>query len=886
MSTSSSRRDFLRRTCGIVFGGAVVFGGPAYLVARELVHRRIFSNKKDARAALAKSPFIEVEKAFVAKETVADANVLGRPAAIDIVALSNEQESFVPSACWQCVSRCGAILVVDKKTGKVKRIEGNPNLPRSNGGLCAKGRAGWQHLYDADRLLYPMKRKNGSKRGDDQWERISWEEAYDLLVNGGEIAGRHRKGLKELRDEERPEFFMFQYGRMKGSTSALIKDYFLSAYGTKTIGNHTTICEGGKFVAQELTWGKHYDVNDVANTNFILNFGSNPLEAHTAHVPLAQRIMKAIGKHVPMYTFDVRLSNTAAKSTKWIPIKPGTDLAVVLAMANVVLSLELYDKEFFEKWTNTTIAAVKEHVEKYTPEWAEKMSGVSAQTIRELASGYAKAKPGTIISYRGAVAHYNGVMTERAIIMLEALCGYLNRKGGRLMAVGAKWKNSFKKPEGHPKKLKVLDGEGYLYPNHHAGQDVLRLIKEGKYGRPEIYMMYCYNAPYANGNCRENIDILKDESIIPFTIAVDVGYGEGTKYADLALPDANYLERWAWEDMASMDQIPEYYLRRPVFETLPGEVRDFQNVVCELAKRIGMGKDGDGSFSIENAEEFVRDACENTPGVKDAGAELGISGLEYMKRYGAWYDRSQKPLYEGHAKILKPEDMEGTIVDKKTGVIWKGKFGEDYTTTKDAYKNYVGQMVGNVPCKGFTPDKINKSGFLEIYSRFLEEKGFPSLPSWMAIPEHENLKQNELVLTTYKVATQTQSRTQGNSLLSEIYHRNPALMNPFTAKQFAIRNGDRIRVTSEIGSITTVVSLREGIIPGVIAISHHCGHWAHGRVATAGTDEAPFGRSDEHLARIWWKDKGVHPNWVIPNKGDPIGGQQRWMDTVVSVEKV
>ncbi|MBI2045873.1 MAG: molybdopterin-dependent oxidoreductase [Parcubacteria group bacterium] len=881
----TSRRDFLKK-CGIVFGGATVFSGSAYAVALKLVEEHVFHNKKDALAALKKSPFITVEKALMTVEQKTDTNVLGRPAAINIAGLSNEYETFVPSACWQCVSRCGAIFVVDTKTGKVKRIEGNPNLPRNNGGLCAKGRSGWQHLYDPDRLLYPMKRKNGSKRGDDQWERIGWEEALNLLVNGGEIAGRSVKGLKTLRDEGRPEYFMFQYGRMKGSTSTLIKDLFLSAYGTKTIGNHTTICEGGKFVAQELTWGKHYDVNDVVHTNFILNFGSNPLEAHTSHIPLAQRLMKAIGKNVPMYTFDVRLSNTAAKSTKWIPIKPGTDLAVVLAMANVVISEELYDKEFFEKWTNTTIVQIKDHVAGYTPEWAEKISGVPAQTIREIAVGYAKAKPGTIISYRGAVAHYNGVMTERAVIMLEALCGYTNRKGGRMMAIGAKWKNSFKKPEGHPKKLKVLDGEGYAFPNHHAGQDVLRLIKEGKYGRPEIYMAYCYNAAYANGNCRENIAILKDESIIPFSVAVDVGYGEGTKYADLVLPDANYLERWAWEDMASMDQIPEFYIRQPVYETLPGEASDFQNVVCELARRLGMGKDGDGSFVVESAEEVVRDACENTPGVKDAGAELGISGFEYMKRFGAWYDRAQKPSYDGHAKILKPEDMEGTIVDKKTGVIWKGKSEEDYTTTKDAYKNYVGQIVDGTPYKGFTPDKINKSGLLEIYSKFLEEKGFPALPAWMPIPEFENLKESQLVLTTYKVAEQTHSRTQGNWLLSELYHRNPAMIHPLTARQFKIHNGDKIRVTSEIGSIITEASLREGIIPGVIAISHHCGHWAHGRAATAGTVKSPFGREDEDIARIWWKDKGVHPNWIIPNKGDPIGGQQRWMDTIVTIEKV
>mgnify|MGYP003963662365 FL=1 len=881
---TDTRRSFLRKACGIVVGGAIVFAGPSYLVARELVLRNIFMDEKQATRALKKSPFIEVETALRAKEDKTEANVLGRPPAINIAALSNGRESFVPCACWQCVSRCGAIAVIDTRTGKVKRMEGNINLPRSNGRLCVKGRAGHQHLEDPDRLLHPMKRKEGSKRGDDQWERISWEEALDLIVRGGEIDGRKVKGLKTLRDEGHPEEFMFHYGRMKGSTSKLIKSYFLAAYGTKTIGNHTSICEGGKWTAQELTWGKHYDVNDVLNTNCILIFGSNPIEAHTSHIPFSQRIMEMVkNKHVPMYTFDVRLNKTGAKSTQWVPIKPGTDLAVVLAMTHVVIAEKLYDQAFYEKWTNTTIADIEAHVKDYTPEWAEAISGVPAKTIKRIAIEYAKAKPGTIISYRGAVAHYNGVMTERAIFMLEALCGYINAKGGRLMAVNGKWKSSFKKPKGHSKKLKILDGEGYALPTHHASHQVLRMIKEGAHGRPHIYMTYCYNATYANGDCRENIEILKDETLIPFSIAVDVGYGEGTKYADLVLPDAYYLERWAWEDMVSQNQIPEYYIRQPALPSLPGEVRDFQDVVCELARQIGMGdpaQGGDGSFMIQSAEEFVKDACEHTPGVKEAG------GFDYMKQYGAWYDRTQQPLYEQHAKVLTPEKLEGAIVDEKTGVIWKGKPGQDYTTTKKAYKKYVGQMIGNIPYKGFPPDKINKSGYLEIHSQFLVDKGFPGLPTWMPIPEHENLKPDELILTTYKVAMQSHSRTQSNAFLSEIYHRNPALINPVTAGKLGLSDKETVEITSEIGSIVTTLDVRESVVPGVIAISHHCGHWAHGRFATAGKEKSPFGRDGyPDLKRIWWKDNGVHPNWIIPNKGDPIAGQQRFMDTVVTVVK-
>jgi anaerobic selenocysteine-containing dehydrogenase len=186
---------------------------------------------------------------------------------------------------------------------------------------------------------------------------------------------------------------------------------------------------------------------------------------------------------------------------------------------------------------------------------------------------------------------------------------------------------------------------------------------------------------------------LKDEKLIPYLVAVDVAVSETSDLADLVLPDATYLERWDWEDMVSYDQIPEYYIRQPAVPPL-GNTRDFKDVCCQIAKRLRL------NLGFDSAEEFVRDACENTPGVKDAG------GFEYMKKYGAWVDPNAKSLYRSYAKEIKPGDLKGTIVDKATGTVWKGKDGEDYTSTKDAYKKYVGQKFRDKVYKGFAPDGI------------------------------------------------------------------------------------------------------------------------------------------------------------------------------------
>lgn len=830
-----NRRELLK--CGLGALIPIVFGGPAVVrsLARSSGRHHLYNSVSTSSASLTTSPngWIEPPK------------------------------NVVPSACWQCVTRCALWFVVEN--GFLTRVQGNPNSLRTRGKICVKSHGAVTQVYNPDRILFPMKRASGSKRGDGNWQRISWDEALGML------AERINKNLAA----DTAEKIMFHYGRMKGSHETILKNYFMKALGSKTIGNHTAICEGGKWVAQELTWGKHYDVNDVERTNFILNFGCNVLETHTSHNVLAQRVTEALHRGVPMYTFDVRLSNTAAKSTEWIPIKPGTDLAVVLAMAHCVIEAGLYEEEFINKWTNVSIPQLSQHLADYTPEWAEGISGVSAEKIRSLALAYAKAKPATIISYRGAIAHFNGVQTERAILMLEALCGNIDVPGGRCKAVSASWKSTF--PEPHyvekQKKLNILDGEGIAYPNHNVSHQVLKMIKDGKNGRPDIYITYCYNPVYANGNIQENIEVLSDEELIPFHVAVTPYYSESAHLADLILPDATYPERWTLESHASYDQIAEYYIRQPAVKPL-AEARDFADVACELAKMVGR------PLGFMSHEEFVRDACENTPGVKEAG------GFEFMKKYGVWYDKSAKPVYRSFEKTLSEEELAGTIVDEKTGVIWKGEPGQDYTSTPQAYEKYVGQMIEGVAYKGFPPDKINKSGKFEIFSKFLEDKGYSPIPAWTPIPEHQNLDGSKLILTTFKFITQTQSRTQNCKYLTEIYHDNPAWLNPDTAKKFGIKDGDRVKVSSEIGSFVTRARVTNAIIPGVVAVSHHCGHWQYGRYASG--VKSPLSRDDDlDLKRIWWLgNQGVHPNWAIPNSPEPIGGQQRWMDTVVSIEKV
>jgi len=825
---------------------------------------------------------------LVNKEASAQAQELQKGGK-DYSFLSGTERDSVPTACSLCASRCAALAFLDGDY--VVKMEGQPDSERTLGKLCAKGQAGHTQVYDPDRILQPLRRVG--KRGEGKWEKISWDTALADLT----------ERLKKLRDEGQPEKFMFHHGWISASADRLLNKVFLPSYGTATIADNSCLGQSARLMAHELTWGGHDDSWDFDNTRYVLNFGSNVLEAHTNHVALARRLSYAlVDRNMKMVSFDVRLSNTAAKSHTWIQIKPGTDLAVILAMCHVVMAEGLYQGqgEAFLAYCQVTpnpnastqekITALNEYLSGFTPEWAEKISGVSASDIKEIAIEFASARPACVISSRGSTAHHNGVETERAVQMLAALTGNIDNPGGRCMGVVPEWKfptGPQDKPE--PKRLEILEGfEGDVaLPIHGVGHQVFNMIKDGSAGRPEVYMWYNYNPVFSNGNSKENINILKDESLIPYTVAVTPFYDESSALADLILPDAVYLETYDFEEGVSPTQIPEYYIRQPVIKP-QGEARDFKDVCCELAQRMGF------PLGFDSAEEFLEMSCELTPAVKQKAG-----GFKGMKKWGVWYDKQARPDYYSYRQPVSDEllQAEGVILDEATGVYWNWKLSgakseedassQGYRHTPDAYKGYVAQKFGDVVYTGFTPDRINKSGYFEIYSPILAEMNLSPLPHYEPIPNHQDLKADEIILTTYRVNVQTLSKTQNCRWLDEISEDNPGWINPKTAEVNGIEDGDKVRLTTRIGEIETTVRLTENVVPGVIAISSHGGHWEYGRYASG--KKAPFSLDNDapYEDLKWWNtDDDVHPNWIIDNQPEPISGQQKWMDTVVKISRV
>jgi len=379
--------------------------------------------------------------------------------------------------------------------------------------------------------------------------------------------------------------------------------------------------------------------------------------------------------------------------------------------------------------------------------------------------------------------------------------------------------------------------------------------------------------------------------------------------------------------MASFDLVPEFYIRQPVIAPL-GEATNFQDTLIELAGMLSDGADDplEAVAAVGSMENFVKAACNDTEEVNAAGVAAGYSsGFEFMKAEGAWHDPDADPKYGSYDEVIDPgeitdpdtvadDDPDDYVWKDDEGIVWEGtkaEFLDGYRNTKSAYKAYVGQDIDDSGTiyAGFAPDKINKSGFFELQSRVLEAGHFPGLPVWLAVPEHASLGSDELILTTFKMPSQIHSRSQNCKYLSELDHAEPAWINASTAASLGIEDGDEIKITRSgelingadpgvtVGtaksSITVTAKVVEGIHPKVIAISHHFGHWAYGRYATAGDMTHPLeddqdivdhGANDPDKDEIWWDNAGYRPNWLIPNAGEPIGGGQRVFDTVVRVE--
>ncbi|NWF53527.1 MAG: molybdopterin-dependent oxidoreductase [Syntrophaceae bacterium] len=513
----------------------------------------------------------------------------------------------VPSTCLLCPAGCG--IIGEVLDGRLEKIVGNPKHPNNRGKLCARGHAGVNVLYDPDRLLQPLKRSGG--RGEGKWTRISWDQALEELA----------KRFADLRKSGRSEGLWVEMG-MPGSQDLMALE-FLKAFGSPQVFPEADGLGVNERFAHLATWGAESPVCDVARSRYILIFGANPYENDELYISLAQRIIE--GKLVSaakLVTFDVRNSNTAGRSNDWIPLKPGTDGIVALALAQHILQEGSHDPAFLSRWTNVPIPKLIEHLAPYTPEQAEKISGVRAADIRRVAMEFAHAKPAVALAGRGVSGHVNGVQNERCIALLNAVVGSIDIPGGCCL----------------PRKIDL--GAPGLKSPYASSFQALTALKEGK-ASPDIYWCYLANPAYATPHTAEVTRLLKDEKKIPFLVVADTHLTETGALADLLLPMTTYLESWNLESRPSMGLVPFVSIRQPIVAPL-GRSMSLGDALAGLAKRLG--EDLQKAFPFANGEEFMEKAAARAGGLVRGG------GLEALKKDGVWFDPAAKPEYRIYEK--------------------------------------------------------------------------------------------------------------------------------------------------------------------------------------------------------------------------------------------
>jgi anaerobic selenocysteine-containing dehydrogenase len=548
----------------------------------------------------------------------------------------------------------------------------------------------------------------------------------------------------------------------------------------------------------------------VANSHYILNFGSNPYETHEHYAGFIGRLMEArFQRKAKLVTFDVRLSHTAGNSDEWFPISPGTDGVVALAMANVIVKANLHHKDFIQRWINLSPSVLAQYLSQYTPEMAQKISGVHASDIERIAKEFAKNMPSVAISGRGMSSHFNGVYNERCVLLLNTIIGNIDIPGGYCLT------RTYRLEDSDREKGSSFDfEEGQMTP-----QKFISLVKRGKL-TPKMCFFYESNPAYTNPESHLITEVLRNEKLVPYIVVADSYMTETASFADLILPVATYLESWGIDSSPSLSLIPFVALRQPIVRPYANSV-PISDICIELAHRIGGGLPR--YFKFNSTEEYIKKVISGIEKLEKAG------GLKYLKENGIWFDSNAKPQYRSYES------------------------------------------------KGFN----TSSGRIEIFSERLRRKGFHPHPIYEPIPGHGDLK-GKFVLVTFEPNVMG-SRTGNFQWLAEIKHHNFVWMNRDVAKQLHIEEGDRVKVSTKVGSFVSDARLTFGIHPRVVAIERNLGHWGYGHIARA----KKFKSRDPNTKLVWWEKEGngISPNSIISGSSDPIGGGEAWNDTLVTISK-
>ena len=764
----------------------------------------------------------------------------------------------IPTVCEMCVNKCAAIAQV--KNGIVTKLDPNPYFPKSKNMLCARGAAGIHALYDPDRLKYPLIRIG--KRGDGKYRRASWEEANEYI----------KEKMVKILDEEKDNRSCIGYCAGEGMAEHTYKSFMADKFGSSNFINHASICLQTTVSGYALTIGG-YGQADLDNAKYVIMAGANRAEAIVT--PDTMDLFKRTrGRGTKLVVVDPRFTNTAAHADKYLAIKPGTDLAFVLALTYQVLITQTYNRTYVKNNFNG-FEEYKNHIlqNEYTPEWAEKITGISAKEICHIASEFMANAPQSIY-YQGRRSTFakNDFQLRRAQAIFTALGGGIDVKGGivfgRKLPLGS---HDINIPMYANAKERIEKGAAAIIGGSGSWIAWRNMVTEGKtpYAIRGLFV-YKQNPMLSVPNTAKTKKMLEKLDLI---VVIDTMPSDTAMCADVILPECTYLERedpiksFAGVEPAIIlrqKTIDPMYESKPVIEIMNGLAKKLSKPLWEITKKY------DEDVQEELSELESGDTEEDY--YKDNGFDLADA-----------FEESQEHINEHMFREKYDEDAWKTLREKGVyypfmDVSFEKLDNNTYKYYEEYEKNFTVVKLEDESQQEEMDTCVNPKDIAEIRRKFstpsrkiecslasMAKKGIASMPTWED-KDYVKVPEGKFKFISGRHAQFTQNATQNNIMLLELMNENFVWINDKDAKFRDIEFGDVIEVTSKVGKVTIKAYPTAKIVPSTIFYIH-----GFGAKSTGMTFAHRNGASD---------------NEIIEDRIEPVFGSAIMHDTIVSIRKV
>ena len=759
------------------------------------------------------------------------------------------------STCQGCTSWCPVQLKV--LNNRVIDVRGNPFSKANHGKICPRPHLSIQQLYDPDRVKVPMKRTNPKKgrHEDPGFVPISWDEAMNTIADK----------MMELRASGETHKFLYMRGRYSHMRD-LLYSALPKVFGSPNGISHSAICaEGEKFGAYYTEGFWDYRDYDLENTRYVLCWGADPLSSNR-QVPHAINIWGKVRDQAKIAVIDPRLSATAAKADHWLPVIPGEDAALAVAMAHTILEAGLWSREFVGDFTdgrNRFVAG--ETVEEATfeeihssglirwwnlelkdrsPEWASERTGLPAEQIREVAIEFAKAAP-RVISWLspGACMQARGGYAGMAAHALNGLVGSADHIGGtvqktKVAADGIPGFSAYQDELAKKNaKQKKIDQRGTL---------VFPALKGGKSGGGVVtnntadaildedpYEIKVAIANWANFafSCSGSERWEKALSKVPFFAHITTNASEMSHFADIVLPAAHQIaEKWSF--LKNKQNLYGYStLTEPVVKPIWDVRQDETEIPWMLAEKLA--EKGFDNLHRYFKEQFADPESGQAPANE---SEFALAAVKQLTR--PCWDATHPDYGKYGDKLNGWDDFVAKGVWNSHRYQYQERWGKFKTTTGkfEFYSETLKKaLAGHAQKNGASIDEVLAA------TNYVARGELAFVPHFEPALRHGDEKEFPFVFFEHRSRLNREGRSTNCTWYHAHKNSDPGdenwddvlKMNPDDAARLGLANKDKVKITSTTGSMTVTLKLWEGVRPGTVTKCFGQGHWAYGRIAAA-----------------------------------------------------